>query len=659
MELTERKLRILQAIISDYVKTAEPVGSRTISKKYDHTFKDIFQEIYDAEYKEKFEESLDMISYRGPDDRGVFYDDNVALGHRRLAVIDLSEEGHQPFVYGDYVLVFNGEIYNYVELREELKTHGYVFKTKTDTEVIAVAYSYWGAECVVHFNGMWAFSIYDKEKQQVFSSRDRFGVKPFYYYCSGESICFASEIKQILNYRDKAVNANIESVKDFLISEYCYNSDKTLFEDVFQLGAGENMYIDLKDFSVSKDQYYNLKNSSRKQSGKRAYTDFKNVLKKAVEFRLRADVSVGSCLSGGLDSSTIVCMAKQILKEKFENNFVTVSSCFGEAEKEFDEQEYIDEVIKTTKAIARKVFPDFKDFKENLDSIVWHMDEPFRSTSIYAQWKVFQEAKAEGVTVMLDGQGADELLAGYDDFYLPFWIYLLKRLKLFTFVKEVYEHKKRFGNRTTNELLYNVFLNMLVPECVKRIVRKKRVKKWNLPFDEDDTLEVINRNKKYFDVKKHKKYFLDSIEYGLSELLRFEDRNSMAFSIESRVPFLDVDFVENAFSIPFEMKIVDSERKKVLREAMKDILPSKIYLRQSKLGFAAPESIWMNKNYEFFRTEITNACEYLSKILDRQRVMKWYESLNGVVDANSMGYVWRIVCAGRWAKIFNIQNLKE
>jgi asparagine synthase (glutamine-hydrolysing) len=285
----------------------------------------------------------DIIAHRGPDDDGFFLEGSLALGHRRLSIIDLSKDGHQPMSYLEkYVIVYNGEVYNYLELREELIKLGYSFRSKTDTEVMLAAYDAWGEDCLNRFNGMWAFILYDRSKKTVFCARDRFGVKPMYYSQIGNLLCLGSEIKQFTVVPGWKAKANNKRLLDFLMLNVFDHTEETLFENVFQLKGGCKLVVDLQNNKWNVSRWYDLsKKISRTNGSERNADTFLKLMKDSVNLRLRSDVKVGSCLSGGLDSSTIVCLVNELLKEKNKSEIQeTVSSCF--AEKQFDESTFID-----------------------------------------------------------------------------------------------------------------------------------------------------------------------------------------------------------------------------------------------------------------------------------------------------------------------------
>lgn len=363
-------------------------------------------------------------------------DSVVALGHRRLSIIDLSPYGHQPMCDSSsrYWIIFNGEVYNYIEIREELEAMGHHFVSGTDTEVILNAYKQWGKDCLSRFNGMWAFIIFDTKNGTLFASRDRFGVKPLYYWYSPEGfLAFASEIKEFTVLPGWKAKLNGPQAYDFLVSEagLANHTSETLFRDVYQLRGGKAFEVQVSRLSTELPIYrwYDLKINKLDITLEEAKKEFLKLFQDTIRIRLRSDVPVGSCLSGGLDSSSIVCVVNDILKEeKLEEIQKTFSAC-SDVEK-LDERKFIDEVVKSRNIEAKYIYPSPEKMLDCIDSLTWHHDEPFDCTSIYAQWLVFQLASENGIKVMLDGQGSDEQLCGYHRFFGCRYAQLFKSLNL-------------------------------------------------------------------------------------------------------------------------------------------------------------------------------------------------------------------------------------
>lgn len=607
--------------------------------------------------KTKFDRMVDVVEHRGPDDRGVYFDSCVALGHRRLSIIDLSTDGHQPFVYGqDYVCIFNGEIYNYIELREKLQKKGVNFKTKTDTEVLIASYVHWGEDCVSHFNGMWAFLIYDKKKNIVFGSRDRFGVKPFYYTQQEGKFLAVSEIKQIFEMLEGAPRANEECLLQYLIRGNRDYSEETMFRDIFQLVGGHNIIFDIQTDSYIVKKYYDFEDVGETEIGyKEACSNFRDSFINAVKLRLRSDVPLGCSLSGGLDSSAIVCVADGIYEHDKEKMH-TVSSCFDDVR--YDEREYIEEVLKQTDVISHNVFPQEQDLFQELDQMIWYMDEPFGSTTCFAAWNVNRCVKEQGIKVLLSGQGSDEQLAGYTPFYIVKFTSLLVQRKYKTFWHEWKRYKKTRACTEMHVSMKDVFkssiASLFVPDhkrwLIKSIFYARH--KNRLPFSNEQVRKAL-KSEPLCPVKNPRGYIAAHIKGELQSLLHNEDRQTMAFSIEERLPFLDYELLETIYAMPFDYKLRDGVTKAVLRDGLNGILPDKIKNRYSKLGYVTPEDQWINHNYEKYREELAYAAETLSKILDADRVLQWFDSKKGSIRREDF-ITWRIICAGHWARVFHV-----
>jgi asparagine synthase (glutamine-hydrolysing) len=551
----------------------------------------------------------DSLRHRGPDDEGFLAVNSVTrevypligrgsgvegnriesfdkpadlfLGHRRLSIIDLSAAGHQPMCNeeGSIWVVYNGEIYNYLEVRRELELLGHLFKSKTDTEVILQAYEEWGTDCLNRFNGMWSFCIWDSGKRQIFCSRDRMGVKPFYYTFNGKRFAFASEIKALLALDDMTPEPNDQIVADYLFSGLQDHTSETFFKDIYQLRPAE--YLLLNGQRLILQSYWDIEPKEIHFPEDEDYTQrFRELFEDSIRLRLRSDVPMGSCLSGGLDSSTIVCLANRLMfdGEMIDPKLVgkqqkTFSSCFESPG--CDERPFIEIVLEQTGAERNYVFPKGERLLQDLSTLVWYQDEPFGSTSIYAQWEVMRLAKERGVTVLLDGQGGDELLGGYlPSFYYLFYD-LLRGLKWRYLIKEIWG----FGNNHT-AWIASRFRNRMGKKIdwAEEAFRRRFLRSFPVPLKCENKLN---------------NYLYHCLRFTtLPRLLHYEDRNSMAFSIEARLPFLDFRLVEYIFSLPAEQKVRGGVTKILLRDTMKGILPEPIRNRHDKMGFATPEDIW-------------------------------------------------------------------
>lgn len=609
------------------------------------------------------EKMTDVIIHRGPDDHGYYYGPGIALGHRRLAILDLSEAGHQPMEYlGRYVITFNGEIYNYIEIRRELEYEGYSFKSKTDTEVIMAAYDKWGMDCLKRFNGMWVFALYDKAKNMVFCARDRFGVKPFYYWVAPDgTFCFGSEIKQFTVYPGWKAQVNPQRAYDFLAYGITNHTDETLFKNVYELEKGclmclsvDNVRIDENGRSPT-DLWYELVPSKFAGSFEEAGVEFKNLLVDSVKLRLRSDVPVGSCLSGGLDSSSIVCIVNNLLHEEDSTSSQRTFSACSEVEQ-IDERKWVDEVVSSKGVEAHYVYPSLDELFEWLPSITWKQDEPFYSPGIYAQWCVFRLAANNNVTVMLDGQGADELLAGYSSFFPPRFAGLLKSGKFLNFWQEINITKEIHDISRTRSLM-NI-ARVLLPDVLKKPLLE--IFGGHTPSPKWLALDILKASplNPYLNLPSH----IDDIQTmsklqilstHLPALLHWEDRDSMAHSLESRCPFLDYRLVEFVLGLPDEYKLSNGSTKRVLRNGMRGILPDSICDRMDKQGFITPEELWMKEIApDMFRRKLKQAVEASDGILNQGCLMVLEEIITGKKPFSSLP--WRWINFGEWMKIFNV-----
>jgi asparagine synthase (glutamine-hydrolysing) len=484
---------------------------------------------------------------------------------------------------GRYVLVFNGEIFNYIELREELKRAGVVFNTQTDSEVLLNAYIYWGEECLHRFNGMWAFAIYDKEEKSLFAARDRFGVKPFYYLQSQKQFAFCSEIPPLLSLLDKKPTANKQSIFDYLIFNRTDQTENTFFEEVKKLQHGHKVSIKKNKIVISR--WYDLRKEVSKNTGFKNSEEFKDFFRSSINLRLRSDVPVGVCLSGGLDSSSIVSV---IMNEDRNKELSTFSAVYNKGQIG-DESEYINEF----KPIVKNMFytmPQAEDLQKDIFSFVRIHAEPIPSTSAYAEYKVMELAKGK-VGVLLNGQGADESLAGYHYFFGFYFKDLFTHGKIVTFFSEVISylktHRSFFGIKS--------FVYFMLPKKLRTSARVSEKE-----FLNPDFIKQYQKNNSIagnlYGSSSLKGALLDHFEYKLEHLLKWDDRNSMFFSLESRLPFLDYRLVEKTLASKNSSVIKKGMTKFILRDAMKGILPEKIRIRKDKMGFGTPEDEWFRKD---------------------------------------------------------------
>lgn len=583
----------------------------------------------------KIESMMDSMRYRGPDDEGVFIDKNIGLGFVRLSIIDLSSSGHQPMYSYDnkYVVVYNGEIFNYIELREELKNLGYTFKTQTDTEVLLNSYIEWGEKCLDRFNGMWAFAIYNCENESIFLARDRFGIKPLYYYVNKDFMAFASEIPPILKVFPVKPTANMQIIFDYLVFNRTDHSNETFFNGIYKLNHGHSMTLSMKTQNkITINKWYNLKNELNKVSRLINEDQFKNLLIDSIKIRLRSDVPIGVCLSGGLDSSTIVSV---IVNEFNKRDIKTFSAIYQEGQVG-NETEFIN-LFKTNLKNMYFTYPSDETLYEDIHKFIKIHAEPLPSTSPYAQYKVMELAHQKA-SVTLDGQGADELLAGYHYFFGIYFKELFNNLKLLRLVKEIYYYIK------THNSIYGIktFIYFLLPSRLKSNIRIAEKKYLNKDFYKNysKTNMVVD---KLYNAKSINEAMINHIDYKLEHLLKWEDRNSMAFSIEARVPFLDHRLVESALKAQNHQIISKGMTKVLLRRSMIGILPEKIRLRTDKIGFDTPQDEWLKKR--LFKDLVFSMLDSASfnnrKIINPKIAKKMYtEYLNDKIEISKEVWKW-------------------
>ncbi|MBF8964689.1 asparagine synthase (glutamine-hydrolyzing) [Pontibacter sp. FD36] len=585
---------------------------------------------------------MQRMKHRGPDDNGVFIEDKVGLGFVRLSIIDLSPDGHQPMVSDDgrYVLVFNGEIFNYVELREELSQKGVKFKTKTDTEVLLNSYIYWGEQCMHHFNGMWAFAIYDRVNKSVFASRDRFGIKPFYYLQTDSSFAFCSEIPPLLTLLENRPTPNQQSIFDYLAFSRTDQNENTFFNEVKKLQHGCKLSV--TDGHVTIDKWYHLKERVADTEAFNDPEEYRELLASSIKLRLRSDVPVGVCLSGGLDSSSIVSV---LLKDFNKTDLNTFSAVYEDGQFG-DEKRFIHE-YKATLQNMHYTSPSAYTLQNDLHDFVRAHAEPLPSTSPYAQYKVMELAKGN-VVVTLDGQGADEKLAGYHYFFGFYFKDLLRSARLGRLSGEVYHYMARHRS------LYGLkaFIYFMLPENSRTSLR----------VDEKGYMETafVDRYSKsnaiagqLYGSNTLKDSLLDHFENKLEHLLKWEDINSMHYSLEARVPFLDYRLVEKTLASSDNWSIRNGITKYILREAMRGTLPEKIRLRQDKMGFGTPQDEWFREPaWQKTITDLLQSDSFKARGIINPSIAlrKYNEHLDG--KTNIAKEIWKWIHLELWFREF-------
>lgn len=561
----------------------------------------------------------------GHDEREV----TVALGHRRLSIIDVSVLGHQPMCTPDrrYWIVYNGEIYNYCELAAELVASGYRFTSQCDTEVILAAYARWGTACVSRFNGMFAFAIYDAQASELFLARDRFGIKPLYYrFAPDGTFALASEIKQFTALPGWRPSVNQPRASQFLSTGLTDDTDETMFDGVFHVPPGHCAHSAIAQLRpdprgrLATTQWYDLRPAPFAGSFDDAAAECRHLLTDSVRLMLRADVPVGSCLSGGIDSSSIVCLINRALSSETpalsQKTFTAASD-----DPALDERQWVADVVSATNVDAHYTTPTADGLKSTLSAMTWHQDEPVTSTSLFAQWMVFQSAADNRVKVLLDGQGADEAFAGYHSFFGPYLTGLVRAMAVGKAMREFSALRQQhgFSVRSGTGALFRAA--------------------WPATPAAALSLSAMSR--------------AQLVSTNLQMLLRFEDRNSMAHSVESRVPYLDHRVVEFALGLPDDYKLSGGVTKRVLRAAMTGILPERIRTRVEKIAFATSEARWLLRDdAPWYRARLADAVESGNGLVAKSMLPRFDAMAAGARPFD--GSVWRAISFGQWLRAFQV-----
>lgn len=579
-----------------------------------------------------FLSSLNNINHRGPDDEGVVLintttgnykimrtekthkdvfgaheladinlaDYNLVLGHKRLSIIDLSFSGHQPMQGIDNSwIVFNGEIYNYIELKEELKILGAQFKTKSDTEVVLEAYRIWGIDCLTKFNGMWSICIWDAPNKRIVVNNDRFGVKPLYYYETNNSFRLVSETKQLSKYSDLTLLLNQTHVREFVKFGFLDMDENTMYESVLRFKKGHYIILSPLNYEheyiyKNQKQYYYLHKRQDIINEKEAVEQFRNLLYNAIKIRMRADVGFGFALSGGLDSSAILYMAKNVIQnEKMTNELIGIGAVFP-GFNDIDESPFIKIVTYDLpcKTYLSYAMEDFNAF--NFENHIYNQDEPLHGTSYFAQYNMYSTAKKNGVKILFNGQGADEVFAGYHHHFYRHCRNLLVRGKVIEYFSLVKLYANIKGMKSSK--LHKIVANELkMSNQIKLGIIKfdhAILKYWNKINTLDEML------------------LRDFDTFQLPLYLRADDRDSMSFSIESRHPFMDYKLVEFGYSLPNNLLIKDGWQKYLIRKSMHE-LPKSIAYRADKKGFITPQEVWIDKYKDLFENYLSYNFEVL------------------------------------------------
>ncbi len=584
----------------------------------------------------------DALIHRGPDGSGEWIgpQNNVGFAHRRLSIIDLSDDAAQPMHYlGKYSIVFNGEMYNYIELKQGLQQLGYSFKTKSDTEVILAAYDYYQEDCVQHFDGMFSFAIWNETTQTLFAARDRFGEKPFFYINLNERFVFASEMKALwaIGIEKKLSN---KMLSNYLITGNVQNShdkSQTFYENIYSLLPAHVLKINNQGLQIT--PYWNLKKNNIKNDTE------ENVIKKLDELihdsvtkRLRSDMPVGMSLSGGLDSTTLLHYVT-----KHQPHVKTFSAVFPGFEK--DESSFVKKAVNHYQVKNFSTTPNEKDLVDDFEKLMYHQEEPFQSSSIFAQYKVYQLAKENNIKVLMDGQGADEVFGGYLKYAQ--W-YLMEEIRNKNFGSFFTQKNKLENHFPAFHFGINNYLAALFPSRAAKAlsIRADKISRAKAYFTNDFLAynDHSNFNEKPIVKSLNDILHFNTMKMGLEELLRFSDRNAMAHGCEVRLPFLKHQLVSYVFSLPSSLKIHDGFTKYILRKTMQGKLPDDIVWRKDKIGFEPPQHQWMNavimQDYLFeAKRDLVN-----NNILKPEVMDKKFEN-SGAHNRENLN--WRFLCASK------------
>jgi asparagine synthase (glutamine-hydrolysing) len=516
---------------------------------------------------------------------------DLLFGHKRLSIFDVTTAGHQPMIFEEgLVILFNGEVYNFWEIREDLKEKGYVFKTNSDTEVIVRAYQEWGEDCLNKFNGMWAIVIYDSKKDKLFISKDRFGVKPLYFIKNTESLIFASEIKQFRSFKKQTFSLNKQSIQTFIDEGALDYDDSTFYNEVTRYRAGYYSSFSFNDRKMVEECYYTLPSKTVKISQEDAFEEYNRLFSLAVSRRMRADVKIGVAISGGVDSSAILYHVVDLLKDSG-NKVNTFSAIFPGMEG--DESNHIKIIENDLKDKINVFYTNpYEEFTiEDLVKHIYHQDFPTASASNYAEWAVARMVKQNGVTVLLGGQGGDEVFAGYHQHFFKYCRQIILSGNIFKYLSVA----KNYAD--IKSLNINRLHLIILGEVKTAISFKLGLSRYNNRLDTD----WLKANTLIEALK------LDALKYQLPWYLRSDDRDFMAFGVETRHPFLDVDLVNFGYQLPDEFKIRDGWQKWIVRKNMTNV-PDSIRFRKDKKGYTIPQK----KFKETYRKDLIKYQSYVS-----------------------------------------------
>jgi len=596
--------------------------------------------LFSAEEFVKFKNLTDLVQYRGPDDAGYLAINgksavseggrfNIFMGHRRLSIIDLSSAGHQPMADGDDLwLVFNGEIFNYIELREELRSHGHCFTTETDSEVILKLYREYGEAGFARMNGMWALALVDLGNQRVVISRDRFSIKPLYLAQIGQNLYFSSEIKQLLPLLP-SVQPNIEVMSIFLDQRLLDHREDTFYQGIFRLPPATNQVLDMKTGRSSRATYWGWSEINQPASGD-IVEQFRGLLLDSIRIRLRSDVKLGVLLSGGLDSSAIAVLTHLLVGDVATYSVISDRDC--------SEERYMDAVTSALGCSNLKIRTEVSGALKSVHQVLYHSDEPFASFSMAAQFQLMQGVREQSdCRVLLSGQGADEVLLGY----LKYYFFYLQELA-----------KNRQFARAAGEVMGAVLHGTVLSQFNLGTSRRYR----RTAGRRDHLRTIGDRVKLWERSDVRSKQIADIEKYSVPALTHYEDRSSMAFALEVRHPFLDYRLVEFAVGLSTQHKIHHGWTKHVLRKAFPE-LPQRVRWRRDKQGFDVPEAVWLKQDLVGMIEGLFNDSVLAEMgVLDAQKYLTFYREYRAGSNAIWHNEITRVLIAELWARQFRSCN---
>ena len=582
------------------------------------------------------------LRHRGPDGEGAFFAPGIGFGHTRLAIIDLTAASDQPLRDDDagLAMIFNGEIYNYVELREELRALGHQFRSAGDGEVILRAYEQWGVDCLSRLNGMFAIAIWDTRKRQLFLARDRFGEKPLFIARTPRGLVFASEMKAILAVRPELRVANRRAVFRYLSCGDLDLDRESFFEGIESLPGSHYLLIDSEGNGESR-RYWHATSANVSEDRASAVEGFRELLFDSIRIRLRSDVPVGSSLSGGLDSSSIVATINAEKSSSWVHQ-KTFSARFRS--RQHDEGNYIRIVADNVEADTHDIIVEPEAFIEEFAELQWHQEEPIASASPFAQWLVMKLARQESTTVLLDGQGADELLAGYDQAHGMFWAHWARKGRFDRVAQEMLAFARRY-HKLREPSLFAVYYSL--PETLRDRLAETYYHSSNIvsaDLHRDFSPAHADTDHPFPDRLRNELLRWQTTTQ-LPEFLRYADRNSMAFGREVRLPFLDHRLVEYGFGLAPELLLNNAVTKVVLREAMRGIVPEAILQRKDKLAYSPPQERWVRGPLRGWMHELLLAAERRRDVFNARHVLDVREKLERTTGSP---LAWRIASTEAW-----------